>query len=169
MNDVDYNRKKLEFIRSKLKPVESGCHEWQGYVAPLGYGFVSYRSRARVVHRLLWILVNGDVPRKMDVCHTCDNRKCCNLDHLWVGTRQQNLIDASNKGRVHCQKKTHCPQGHEYSGDALWVDKFGWRHCRICSRARQRLMTPGWSEQEAFALPPIPHTAPRPRRVKGTT
>lgn len=121
----EYDRRKVALLRSMLKPVESGCHEWQGFIGTFGYAMTTYRGKTRVVHRLLWQLVNGPVPKKMDVCHSCDNRKCANLDHLWIGTRQQNLLDASSKKRIHCQQKTHCPAGHEYSGDALWVDKFG--------------------------------------------
>jgi hypothetical protein len=64
---------------------------------------------------------------------------------------------------VHCQKKTHCPQGHEYAGAALWVDKFGWRHCRICSRIKQR-MASGWSHEEASSVPVIPQDARTARR-----
>jgi hypothetical protein len=163
MSDAEYNSAKLAYIRSMLKPVESGCHEWQGYVAPLGYGFVSYRSRSRVVHRLLWVLMNGPVPKKMDVCHTCDNRKCANIDHRWLGTRQQNLKDASSKGRVHCQKKTHCPKGHAYAEHGVRHGKDQWRHCRICARAKQRIAD-GWSEADAYSVPPIPQDAPTPRR-----
>lgn len=36
----------------------------------------------------------------MFVCHTCDNRKCINPNHLWIGTRQENIQDASKKGRL---------------------------------------------------------------------
>jgi hypothetical protein len=159
----EYDARKLALLRTKIKPVESGCHEWQGFVGHSGYGLTNYRGKTRVVHRLLWTLVNGPVPRKMDVCHSCDNRICANLDHLWLGTRQQNLIDASQKGRVHCQQKTHCPRGHAYAEHGTRHGKNKWRHCAICQRARQRIAS-GWSEADAFNVPPVPHDAPRPRR-----
>jgi DNA invertase Pin-like site-specific DNA recombinase len=41
----------------------------------------------------------------MDACHTCDTPSCINPEHLWGGTRTQNLLDASKKGRT--QGKSH--------------------------------------------------------------
>lgn len=161
ISDADY----LAKLKSKCRPVESGCWEWIGSVRePGGYAWTSYRGKPVPAHRLMHILSKGPVPKGKDCCHSCDYRKCINPDHLWVGSRQENLIDASQKGRVHCQQKTHCPAGHEYTGDSLWVDKHGWRHCRICSRIKQRIAS-GWSPEEATANPePIPQDAPTPRR-----
>jgi hypothetical protein len=162
----EYDRRKVARMQAQIKPVASGCHEWQGYVNPdTGYAMTNYRGKTRIAHRLLWILVKGPVPRKIDVCHTCDNRKCCNFDHLWLGTRRQNLLDASAKGRVHCQKKTHCPRGHAYAEHGVRHGKDQWRQCRICARGRQRLRD-GWSEEEAFSVPAYPQNAPTPRRWK---
>lgn len=160
----EYDRRKLALLLAQVKQVESGCHEWQGWCNPVtGYGVTSYRCKTRIVHRLIWILTNGPVPKKIDVCHSCDNRKCCNLEHLWLGTRQQNLLDASAKGRVHCQKKTHCTRGHAYAEHGVRHGKDQWRQCRICARGRQRLID-GWSESEAFSVPAIPQDAPTARR-----
>jgi ribosome-binding protein aMBF1 (putative translation factor) len=42
---------------------------------------------------------NGsDVPSGLDVCHSCDNKICVRPDHLWIGTRKQNIHDARDKG-----------------------------------------------------------------------
>ncbi len=35
----------------------------------------------------------------LDVMHSCDNRKCVNIDHLSLGTRKENLQDMIQKGR----------------------------------------------------------------------
>ena len=43
---------------------------------------------------------DSDVPRSLDVCHHCDNRKCVRPSHLFIGTRQDNMRDASAKGRI---------------------------------------------------------------------
>lgn len=59
-----YDARKLARLLAKIKPVESGCHEWQGWSNPVtGYGVTNYRNRTRIVHRLLWELVKGLVAR----------------------------------------------------------------------------------------------------------
>jgi len=80
---------------------ESGCMEWQGALGgSTGYGKVKHEGRAIDTHRASWLLSRGPIPAGMDVCHTCDNRSCVNPLHLFLGTRQQNMIDGVAKGRV---------------------------------------------------------------------
>jgi hypothetical protein len=160
-----YDRKWLERVRAHAVRQPNGCLLSKYHTNGWGYAQAGYRGKTTRVHRTLYKIVHAvDIPRKVDVCHSCDVRTCIEITHLWLGTRQENLLDASSKGRVHCQRKTHCPAGHEYTGDSLWVDKHGWRHCRICSRVKQRIAS-GWSHEEATANPePIPQDAPTSRR-----
>lgn len=76
------------------------CWEWCGASKGNGYGHVSFEGRNIPAHRLAYILFCGEVPPTMDVCHTCDNRFCVNPDHLYVGSRKQNMADCMARGRT---------------------------------------------------------------------
>ncbi len=81
----------------------SGCYLWFGAHDRQGYGRISVGGRsgqAQVSHRIAWQLHRGEIPNGLDVCHTCDTPECVNPDHLFVGTRRDNMQDAANKGRT---------------------------------------------------------------------
>ncbi len=71
-------------------------------------------------------------------CHSCDNPNCVNPAHLWWGDVRSNAIDASMKGRLPGQKKTHCKQGHPLSGENLYFNSRGQRGCRACMNIHRK-------------------------------
>lgn len=84
---------------SKIQPQPNGCHLWTSAKDGSGYGsFLAFGKNVRA-HRLAWELVNGPIPKGMLVCHRCDVPLCVNVDHLWLGTNQDNMTDMVVKGR----------------------------------------------------------------------
>jgi hypothetical protein len=109
-----------------------GCWEWKPRPGHPGYGQFSITGRNRIyAHRYVWQSLRGAIPEKMMVCHTCDNPRCVNPDHLFLGTNSDNQRDSSAKGRHRNSRKTHCKNGHPLSGENLQRNKSG-RRCRIC-------------------------------------
>lgn len=105
-------------VLNNVKVNERGCWVWQGWCHPdWGYGQTSFRGEEWATHRLMWVLMKGPIPEGKILCHSCDNPPCCNPDHLWPGTDQENHIDKTKKGRHHYDPavKTHCKQGHEFT------------------------------------------------------
>lgn len=79
---------------------KNDCWEWQGKSKADGYGQVCYDSQRDLAHRLVYRMTYGPIPDGMCICHTCDNRLCCNPAHLWLGTIADNNKDKARKGRA---------------------------------------------------------------------
>jgi hypothetical protein len=78
---------------------EKSCWNWKGSTA-VGYGQFWDGNKLVRSHRFAWEQTNGEIPIGFVVCHSCDNRKCCNPDHLFIGTQKDNIQDAIKKGRI---------------------------------------------------------------------
>jgi HNH endonuclease len=114
------------------------CWTWLGAKLHDGRGCIWHDGRMITAPRAALLVSGVDVPPEMFVCHHCDNPNCVNPAHLFVGTHTDNMRDASAKGRLKNQTKTHCRAGHPLSGDNLTHDSYGGRRCKICHRENQR-------------------------------
>ncbi len=85
------------------KTSDGSCWLWNGYRTPLGYGqisvFVDGAQKLTYTHRAAWEVSKGPVAAGLCVLHKCDNPRCCNPDHLFLGSKKDNSNDMASKGR----------------------------------------------------------------------
>lgn len=95
----EYKEQRLKKILSRTVITKSGCMEWIGCLYPSGYAQIRAFGKQESGSRIVWKLFYGEIPKELWVLHSCDNRKCCNPEHLFLGTRQDNVNDMMNKER----------------------------------------------------------------------
>ncbi len=88
----------------------SGCWIWIGSHNGK-YGTVNVAKKIKKAHRLSYSEAHGEIPEGHDVCHRCDVTFCVNPDHLFAGTRSENVRDMLSKGR---DNKTNRARGEAW-------------------------------------------------------
>ncbi len=76
-----------------------GCWEWPLAPNTPGYGHFRFNGKTYQAHRASYEVNVGPIPDGLCVLHTCDNRLCVRPDHLWLGTKTDNMRDMIAKGR----------------------------------------------------------------------
>lgn len=116
------------------------CWEWTGAADGDGYGHFEHKK----AHRWCWEHLVAPIAAGLELDHLCRNPACVNPDHLEPVTPQVNTLRSGSLTAIHA-RKTHCPQGHPYSGANL---RYGFRangrrfrQCRACMRIRDAKKT----------------------------
>jgi len=91
--ELNPNGKKIKFIINN-----SGCHICISHVGHHGYPAFSRNNKSYRIHRFIWEQKFGKISEGLVICHKCDNKRCINLNHLFIGTQADNVHDAINKG-----------------------------------------------------------------------
>lgn len=116
---------------------------WIWHTRPKKYGFFSLNGKVMNASRASYLLNIGPIiPEKLDVCHKCNNKACVRPDHLYLGTRSQNMKDANKDGlldnwKLKRRTKQFCKQDHNYK-DNVKARKNGQLYCSECSRIAVR-------------------------------
>lgn len=131
------------------------CWKWIGACDKSGRGRIASIGRNGVpalAYRVSWLIHHGEIPSGFDVCHKCDNPNCVNPDHLFVGTRKDNMRDAHSKGRI--QKGSSRPLAKLNEADVVEIlnahffhkstnqslaDRFNVSHQRISKIVNRRI------------------------------
>lgn len=97
---MSYSEEKLAQFAERYVVQPDGCWLWQGRANSSGYGaFSLIPGRSTGAHRASYMIHKGPVPKGMEVCHTCDVPLCVNPEHLFLGTKRDNMQDCLRKGR----------------------------------------------------------------------
>lgn len=148
------SEKRLAYYHAKTRPVAerfwakvrktATCWLWQGSQKN-GYGRFRVHKGAgglRQAHAVAYELLVGPIPPGLQIDHVrargCLHRACVNPAHLEPVTAAVNN-SRSNSATARNARKTHCPQGHEYTAENTILLKSGGRRCRICKQLESRL------------------------------
>ena len=86
---------------------DNGCRNWTAARDRDGYGQLNVGGLMKKAHRLIYEVAHGAIPEGMTVCHRCDNASCVELSHLFLGTQQDNIADATKKKRMRRGERHH--------------------------------------------------------------
>jgi len=78
---------------------EDDCWEWVGHKDKNGYGRATINRKDYRSHRIVYKETYGTIPEGLFILHTCNNPSCCNPNHLYTGTNQDNMDQMVADGR----------------------------------------------------------------------
>lgn len=107
-----------------------GCWLWTAATAH-GYGRIWHATKIYRAHRVAYELLIGPIPGGLQIDHLCRTPLCVNPSHLEPVTETVHILRGVGWSAINA-RKTHCPQGHEYTKGNTYRAPNGRRHCRTC-------------------------------------
>lgn len=114
---------------------KTGCFNVTSHVpGSTGYAHFTHNGKLIRAHSYMYELYKGPIPKGSIIRHSCDNRLCCNPDHLLIGTYKDNSRDAADRNRMsygerHPKAKLNDDKVRQIrasrQGHQLLADKFG--------------------------------------------
>lgn len=103
--------------RIKIKDVNE-CWDWLSSLDTSGYGQLTISYQNQRAHRIAWEITHGEIPKDKMVLHKCNNKKCCNPNHLYIGDHANNMTDLASTHRQGISTG-----GKLYSGEIYLIRK----------------------------------------------
>ena len=121
----------------KVRVLDNGCWEWTGARRQkAGYGLFHWQGLLRIAHRVSYEALIGLIPKGLESDHLCRNRACVRPEHIEPVSHRENVRRGVRPSQM--RAKRHCPHGHPYEGENLYVRPNGDRECRTCHRTQER-------------------------------
>lgn len=116
------NNDRVRILKSFWNKIENlsfhsdeDCWNWTASVNEGGYGQLGFLGRPYISHRLSYVLYKGRIPKDLFVLHKCDNRRCVNPSHLFIGTAGDNNRDCIAKGRNYVRNNIGKPGARKFN------------------------------------------------------
>lgn len=96
-------KSRWDFWERVTKGAENECWPWTGALTSTGHGKLMAEGQHWYAHRLAYESAKGFLPPwsfDAEVQHSCNNPRCCNPLHLWLGTRADNMKTAGEQGAL---------------------------------------------------------------------
>lgn len=116
------------------------CWNWLGARSQGSYGHFRFNGKVEKAHRVSFLLAGGTLVPGMHLDHLCRNPACVRPAHLEQVTPRVNILRGVGAA-AQAARRTHCPQGHEYTEENTYREPNNPRHreCFACMRAKSKV------------------------------